>query len=175
MSDIRAELTFEGNEILKLKKFRDIEFSYLVENKFINLTRLGKFIGANVAKFMEGKTFYKELMKVDDSLTMKSNVYLIQFKDKKIVKIGRTYDPKKRYNKEILDNMVEVVPVENDTDVEKQLINEFNKHFTLVSGTKETFYYKKFKDVMSLFKTITNKKKIDIKHNSKLIDMSCDK
>lgn len=167
-----TELTFEGNEILKLKKFRGIEFSYLVENKFINLTRLGKFIGARVSKFMEGKTFYKELMKVDDSLTMKSNVYLIQFKDKKIVKIGRTYDPKKRYNKEILDNMVEIVPVENDTDVEKQLIDEFNKHFTLVSGTKESFYYQNFKDVMSLFKTITNKKKIDIKHHSKLIDMS---
>ena len=112
MADIKAELTFDGNDILKTKKFRGLELPFRIENNFINLTMLGKFIATkyhisvNVGVFMETKTFYNELMKIDDSISSKGNVYLLQFKEEKMLKIGRTFDPKKRYPFEIMKFMI---------------------------------------------------------------------
>lgn len=144
---IKTEINLEEvTKLYKLRKFKNLEVRQRISDGFVNLSDLLKFLnGINKTSFslrhyLSSKNFYLELLEIDTTLTNKSNVYLLYFEKEEKFKIGRTFDISQRYSQEIIrNNLYDIVPVENDCAVEKELITFFSERYENVGKSKETF------------------------------------
>ena len=169
MAQIKDEIKFieNGDETIslslneiKIEKLADMDYIFVpsIENSFSkSLTRK-----VTVHQFMLSYLFYSELCLIDPSIHKYGNVYMLYNKKDKIIKIGKTYDITKRYDKEKLEELVSCIPVNNQSTVESILLKEFKKEHILVDGTKESFYCLNFDKDLRLFKSLTNEHKVKL-------------
>lgn len=176
---IKTEIDLaEVEKHYKLRKFKNLEVQQRISDGFINLSYLMKFINTmnktkfSIYQYLSSKSFYLDLLNIDNSLTNKSNVYLLHFPKENTFKIGKTFDIKQRYPTDVIENnLIDISPVINDASVEKELIEYFTQKYEVVKGTNETFYLTcKIETIKTQFRSIIQKHLVKPeKINSKLL------
>lgn len=152
-------LTFMVEKIIILKHpYNGLVYLNSIE-KSINAYRNNKI---SVGRFIETFTFYEEMRLLKgDALPKYGIIYLIVFKDKKIFKVGRTFNLKQRYSKSVKENVVRVYHVSDDRDVERDILKEYRRlGYKTVKGN-EYFSYSRYSDVLTIFDYIVKPKAID--------------
>ena len=138
-------LTFMVEKIIILKHpYNGLVYLNSIE-KSINAYRNNKI---SVGRFIETFTFYEEMRLLKgDALPKYGIIYLIVFKDKKIFKVGRTFNLKQRYSKSVKENIVRVYHVSDDRDVELDILKEYRRlGYKTVKGN-EYFSYSRYSDI----------------------------
>lgn len=178
--EIKEFVKMEGESaILKFKEFRKLQIAYRISDNLIHLSELARFIQSRyhiqfeLYKYLETKEFHLALMREDNILYPKSNVYLLDFKNNTF-KVGKSFDITKRYHSSFLsDYLVSLYNVDNDTATEQEILTHMRNSYESVDRTRETFKYKSIDNVMRSFNSIASKHKITLQqYNSKLIDFS---
>ena len=151
---------FDDLELVKNEDFDMFSVNSII--KMIENIIRRKF---NVKYYLNTYRFYQQLTTIDKKLPRYGFVYLIIIdRDNKTCKIGRTFNIQQRYSKELQESVKALVPVEDDIKVENELIKIFSNNFTKVRKTKESFVYNSIQDMMSLFKQVTDKYKINVSY-----------
>ena len=114
----------------------------------------------NIISFVNSQMFNYCLHCYDPSYIIPQYVYFIIFDG--FVKIGRTYNLKRRYTpSELKDNVKRIVFIENVKECEKELKDKFkNKYKYYIENSLERFVIKDIKRALQLFDSIVKKYKI---------------
>ena len=151
--DCSVVFTFDDLEINKNEDIDMFTMSSLIT--MIERIVKKKF---NVKHYLATYRFYQQLAFIDKKLPKYGFVYLrIIDRDKKICKVGRTFNIQQRYTKELRESVIALVPVIDDGKVETEVINAFKKELQRVKKTKESFVYINIRETKKLFESITKK------------------
>ena len=163
-NDCTIMFTFDDLILIKNEDIDKFTLSSLIQ-------MIKKILGRNfnVNHYLSTFRFYQQLTLIDKSLPKYGFVYLrIIDKDKKICKIGRTFNIQRRYNKELQESILALIPVQDDIKVENELKAAFNRKLKIVNRTRETFIYNNIQDTKKLFSNIADKYKVNASYKDSI-------
>ena len=164
------ELEITENGELLTYTLNNMKISKHVSNDMYTLYSLHALLPNHEYKtltnFLLSLRFQYILQAYDPDYKTEQFVYYIQFND--YVKVGRTFDIKKRYQPKDINDKVRRLVFVNDVDrCERDLINSFSQHYQVCKG-KEGFditTQQAIRDSLALFDVIVDKYTSDVKVN----------
>ena len=172
--NIKTTVKMEGEEIIKIKSYKDLKLFYRVDDKLIHLTRLTNLMSEKYAididlyKYMETMKFHLELLLNNIDLYPRSHVYLSDMQNGTF-EIGTC----KNLNKDNVKYISKLYLVNNEDEVEKEVLERMKEKYDNIEGSDHIFKCKKIGPIIKLFTSIASKHKLLIKDlNPKLIDTS---
>ena len=158
------KLQYKGFQLLKHHAY-DMFYLRDVMDNLIN----DEIKYRTILSFMNTYSFYKMLQAIDHDVKVFESVYLLIDKEKKICKIGKSYNIKKRYDAAKLEtDLVYVVQVEDMNVTEKKLIKKFRQMFGDPVKGNEYFNYTNAEDVKKTFNETVEHDRIVISNEDDL-------